>query len=152
MDEVKLTVTAASGIETVAKRELKKLGFAEPKAERGAMSVTGALSDIARLNVFLRTADRVYLDAGAFRAETFDALFDGVYSLRWEDYCRRETKVIVNGKSVKSRLFALSACQKIVKKAITKRLSEKYKLRVLPESGETLYVFSISAAIRRSSV
>lgn len=141
MDEVKLTVTAASGIEAVAKRELKKLGFAEPKAERGAMSVTGALSDIARLNVFLRTADRVYLDAGAFRAETFDALFDGVYSLRWEDYCRRETKVIVNGKSVKSRLFALSACQKIVKKAITKRLSEKYKLRVLPESGETLYVF-----------
>ena len=85
MDEVKLTVTAASGIETVAKRELKKLGFAEPKAERGAMSVTGALSDIARLNVFLRTADRVYLDAGAFRAETFDARVDGVYSLRWED-------------------------------------------------------------------
>lgn len=116
------------------------------------MSVTGALSDIARLNVFLRTADRVYLDAGAFRAETFDALFDGVYSLRWEDYCRRETKVIVNGKSVKSRLFALSACQKIVKKAITKRLSEKYNSAFCRKAAKRCTFFSISAAIRRSSV
>ncbi len=135
-----MTVSAASGVEAVTKRELKRLGFAEPKAERGLMTVEGSLYDVARLNVFLRTADRVYFDVARFEAKTFDELYDGAARVPWENFCRKDTCVAVNGKSVKSRLFALSACQKILKKAIAARICEKYGLRALPESGAKLAV------------
>ncbi len=140
MKEVNLTVSAASGVEAVTKRELKRLGFAEPKAERGLMTVAGTVYDVARLNVFLRTADRVYFDVSSFQARTFDELFDGVKNVPWEEFCKKDTFVLVNGKSLKSRLFALSACQKIIKKAIAERLCKKFNLRALPESGEKLAV------------
>lgn len=114
--EYEITVTAASGVEGVTKRELKRLGVEEPRAVGGAMTFAGDETMIARCNMFLRTADRVYLGVGRFRAETFDQLFDGIYSLPWEAFLPADALVTADGKSVKSKLFALSACQSIVKK------------------------------------
>ena len=60
MDEiaVELSVTAASGIEAVTKRELKHLGFEPGGAIYGRIPVRAFFSDIVRLNLYLRTADR----------------------------------------------------------------------------------------------
>ncbi len=134
-EKVKLAVSAASGVESVVKGELKRLGFGETAAVRGLIAFDAAWEDIARLNVFLRAADRVYLSLASFPAETFDAFFDGVYAVAWEDYLADTARVTVDGKSRNSRLFALSALQSVAKKAIAERMKAKRRLAFLPETG-----------------
>ena len=130
-----LIVTCASGIEKATKKELERLGFSDTQAINGEIAVKGDGIAVAKLNVNLRTADRVYIKIAEFDAETFDDLFDGVKSVRWEDYFPKNAKVIVNGKCVRSKLFAISACQSIVKKAIVERLCNAYGVSRIDENG-----------------
>lgn len=144
MDKFKLTVTSAFGVESLTKKELKNLGVADPKSFDGSFDFYGGYDDIARLNIFLRTGDRVFLNLASFSAETFDDLFDGTNNFPWEDFIPKDGSVVVNGKSVKSKLFSLSDCQRIVKKAIMTRLSKRFACKTLPESGAKYEViFSI---------
>ena len=39
-----------------------------------------------RANIFLRTAERVLLKVGSFKAVTFDELFEKTKALPWEAY------------------------------------------------------------------
>ncbi len=137
-----LSVVSASGIESVTKNELNKLGYEAP-ALNGSFTFQGDLYDVARLNMFLRTADKVYINVKTFSANTFDSLFDGIYNIDWS-FIPKNAKILVDGKSVKSKLFALSACQSIIKKAIIKKLSYIYKTSNFPEDGATFKIdFSI---------
>lgn len=130
-----LIVTCASGIEKATKKELEKLGFNDTQAINGEIALSGDALSVARLNLNLRTADRVYVKVGEFNAESFDDLYDGVKSLKWEEFLPKNAKIIVNGKCVRSKLFAVSACQRMVKKAIADRLMGIYHLNKLAESG-----------------
>ena len=143
-EKLNITLTCASGVEKVLKSELIRLGYADAPAINGALTLSGSPLDIARLNVNLRTADRVYISVADFFADNFDDLFDGVNSVRWEDYLPKDARFPVNGKCVKSKLFAVSACQSIVKKAIADRLMKSYNLNHLNESGAEYQIeFSI---------
>ncbi|MBQ9103934.1 MAG: class I SAM-dependent RNA methyltransferase [Clostridia bacterium] len=143
-DEYTLSIAVSSGLEKVAKKELFRLGYPESPALNGKIEVKGSLIDIARLNVFLRTAERVYIKLAEFDATSFDELFDGVSKIPFENFIESSGKIIVNGKCVKSKIYAISACQKIVKKAVTKRLCDKYSVNFLSETGsEYEIVFSI---------
>jgi putative N6-adenine-specific DNA methylase len=136
-DVLDLTVTCASGVEKVVKSELKRLGYGFVPALNGGLSFKGDPLTVARCNLFLRSADRVYVKLAEFPATTFDEVFDGVKSTRLEDFIPENARIIVDGKCVKSKIFAISACQSIVKKAISDRLCQVYKLRRLDESGAT---------------
>ncbi len=143
-DTFKITLTCASGVEKVVKSELKRLGYEDVPAINGALTFDGDMSAVARCNLFLRTADRVYINVAQFPALTFDQLFDGVSEIRWEDYFPENALITVNGKCVKSTLFAISACQSIIKKAIATRLSKVYKVNRLNETGANYHVeFSV---------
>ena len=135
MNEREIVVTAAFGVESVTKKELKKLGVADPKANNGSFVFSGTDLDIARLNVFLRTGDRVFIKVSEFPCATFDELFDNTAAINWENYLDKDSNIVVNGKSVKSRLFSLSDCQKIIKKAVLTRLGKVYKKSVFEENG-----------------
>ena len=80
-ENLDITVTCASGVEKVVKSELKRLGYQDVPALNGTLSFNGTALDIARLNVFLRSADRVYVKIAEFNAQTFDELFE-IMSLR----------------------------------------------------------------------
>ena len=138
--KIKIYLTCAGGLEKALKGELKRLGYGEPPADNGAFSVEGGFYDACRLNVNLRTADRVYIELKEFPVFTFDDLFDGVYSFPFESFMPKTAKITVDGRCVKSKIFAVSASQGVVKKAIAKRLCTKYGLNVLPESGEEFRV------------
>ncbi len=143
-DKLNIAVTCASGVEKVVKSELKRLGYSDAPAVNGALTFSGSPLDVARLNVFLRTADRVYIKAGEFGADNFDSLFDGVKMISWENFIPQNGRVLVNGKCVKSKLFAVSACQSLIKKAIVDRLCGVYKINRLNETGADYQVeFSI---------
>lgn len=152
--DLSVTVTCASGLERALKSELNRLNLGGDNlpAVNGAITFDGDFSDVAKANVFLRTADRVYIKLKQFECLSFDQLFDNVKSIPFENFIDKRGEVIVDGNCVKSKLFAISACQKIVKKAIAERLCKKYSLNRLPEDGApfrvNFYIYKDVAEIR----
>ena len=133
---MEICVTTASGIEAVTKRELYKIiGKEDLSAINGRIKFEGDESDVAKCNLNLRTGNRVEIVLGGFKAETFDDLFEGIKAIPFEEYICRDGKIIVNAKSVQSKLFAYSAIQSVSKKAICERLCKKFGVNELNESG-----------------
>ncbi|MBO5774050.1 MAG: class I SAM-dependent RNA methyltransferase [Clostridia bacterium] len=150
--KLELSVTSASGIEAVTKRELESLGYAPGGAVYGRIAFDGEYRDVARANVMLRTANRVFINIARFHAETFDELFDGIKSIPWTHIIPKNAKVIVNAKSFKSKLFALSSIQKITKKAIVTAMGNlfesggTYTLEVVVNEDEVLVCLDTSGS------
>ena len=132
--QLKIEVATASGIEAVTKRELTRLGYTPSGANFGRITFDGTYTDVLRANVFLRTANRVRIVLGAFKAETFDELFDGVSAIDWKSILPRDAKIVVDAKSKNSKIFALSATQSVAKKAIVNSLTQAYHCK-LEENG-----------------
>ena len=130
------TVPCLLGLEKPVGDEIKRLGLSDVRVENGRVLCRGTEADIARLNVNLRCGARVLLTLNAFRATDFEALFQGVKSIAWEDWIGRDDEFPVTGYSISSALHSVPACQSIVKKAIVERLGGKYGLETLPETGK----------------
>lgn len=126
--------TAAFGLEAVVKREVKELGLTIDKVEDGKVFFFGDESDLIRANLWLRSADRVLIVVGVFEAKTFDDLFERTRALAWEELIPQQGVFPVEGKSVKSTLFSVPDCQRIVKKAVASRLGQAYGQSWLEES------------------
>lgn len=124
------------GLETVVASELKHLGFGriEPKDARVYFFTDEA--GIAKANIALRCADRIFIELNSFTAASFDELFEGVKATEWESYIPKNAAFPVNADSVKSALFSVSDIQSVSKKAVVERLKAKHKATVLPENGE----------------
>jgi len=143
MKEVTLIATAAMGLESIVAGEVKQLGY-EVEVENGKIIFTAPLSAIPRCNLWLRTADRLKIVIGKFKAISFDELFESVKALPWENYIEEDGEFPVTGKSVKSKLYSVPDCQSITKKAIAERLKLKYGLAAnMPETG-ALYKVEVS--------
>jgi len=124
------------GLEAVLKREIQDLGYEISLVEDGRVSFRGDIQAICRVNIFLRTAERVLLQTGRFRAETFDELFEKVKAIPWEEYIPADGKFwVTKATSVKSKLFSPSDIQSIVKKAIVERMKQHYGVTWFPEDG-----------------
>lgn len=136
MKMFKLVAPCHFGLEAVLKREIYDLGYEITLVEDGRVTFEGDAEAICRSNIFLRTAERVLLLVGRFRATTFDELFEGIKALPWEDYIPQEGKFWVKkASSIKSKLFSSSDIQSIVKKAIVERLKMKYHVDWFKEDG-----------------
>lgn len=125
------------GLESVLKRELMNLGFQIQKTENGKVYYSGdGVNAIALSNLYLRTADRVFLSLGEFAAEDFDALYEQTLLIPFEEYISADGRFdIYKINSVRSKLFSKSDCQAIVKKAAARRLQNKHGVNILPETG-----------------
>ena len=130
-----LIATSTFGLEAVVARELQSLGY-EPKIiQPGRILFTGDESDICRANLWLRTADRVLVRLDTFEARDFGQLFDRTRALAWEDWFAADAEFPVTGRSVKSQLSSVPACQKIVKKAVVERLKSVHGVEWFAETG-----------------
>ncbi len=135
MSELQFTVPTLFGLEGVCADEVRRLELPQVKAENGRVLCTGSAADLPRLNLNIRTGERVLLTLGTFPARDFDALFEGVRALPWERFIPRDGQFPVKGHCLNSALRSVPACQSIVKKAIAARLGSKYGLQTLPETG-----------------
>lgn len=124
---MKLLIPVASGLEQITKRQLFSLGFTKAPAENGRIEVEGDWLSVARLNVFLRSGERVLIVLQRFPATTFDELYEGFYAIPWENYLTVESKILMDGKSVLSQLAAVKAAGGVAKKAIISRLADKVR-------------------------
>ena len=121
-----IIVTTAFGTEGVTARELRDLGYEDITVDNGKIIFKGEAEDVVKVNMWLRTAARVLIRVGEFKALTFEELFEGVKALPWEEWIPENGRFPVNGKSVQSTLFSISDCQAITKKAIVEKLKQKY--------------------------
>jgi putative N6-adenine-specific DNA methylase len=136
MKTYELVVPCHFGLEAVTKREIYDLGYEITRVEDGRITFEGDEEAICRANVFLRTAERVLLQVGRFRAETFDELFEGIKALPWEAYIPRDGKFwVMKASSIKSKLFSPSDIQSIAKKAMVERMKQSYDINWFEENG-----------------
>lgn len=132
--------TAKIGLESTVAFQLHKLGVINTETLDARVKFEGDFATMAKTLLWLRSAERVLMTVGTFRADTFDSLFEQTKALPWERYLSPKSRIHVNGKSAKSTLFSVSDCQSIVKKAIVESLKTSYHVQVIPETDEEVIV------------
>ena len=136
MKTFELLVPCHFGLEAVLKKEIYDLGYEISKVEDGRITFLGDAEAICRANIFLRTAERVLIQVGRFKATTFEELFQGIKAIPWEEYVPEDGKFWVKkASSINSKLFSPSDIQSIAKKAMVERMKTKYKKEWFEEDG-----------------
>ncbi len=135
MTKIKLIATSAFGLEAVVAREVRDLGFQDVQVENGKVTYSADPQGICRSNLWLRTADRVLLKMGEFKAQSFEELFEQTKVLPWPDWLPGDASFPVVGKSINSKLFSVPDCQAIVKKAIVEKMKKYYRQEWFSETG-----------------
>ncbi|HWJ03339.1 MAG TPA: class I SAM-dependent RNA methyltransferase [Verrucomicrobiae bacterium] len=135
MAKFELIATAAFGLESVVAREIKALGYEDARVENGKVTFSGDEMAICRANIWLRSADRVLVKMGEFKALSFEELFQGTRALDWPDWLPENANFPVQGKSIESKLFSVPDCQAIVKKAVVEKMKQRYKRAWFEENG-----------------
>ena len=130
-----LVATCLFGLEHLLGEEIDALGYERVSTIDGRVTFVGDPEAVALSNIFLRYAERVYIKLGSFHAESFEELFEGVRALPWGDFIGMCDAFPVKGHSIRSKLFSIPDCQAITKKAIVRRLSEKYGISYFEETG-----------------
>ena len=92
MAKVELIATAPMGLEAIVAREVKNLGYTDIRVENGRVEFVADEQAIARCNLWLRSADRVLVKMGEFKATTFDELFEGTKALNWPDWLPKDAE------------------------------------------------------------
>lgn len=132
---MELVATCLFGLEGLLGEEIDNLGYKRIETIDGRVTFEAPTDAIAKCNIRLRTAERVLIKLGSFKAYTFDDLFEGTKKLPWSDFIGKYDAFPVKGHSIRSKLFSIPDCQKIVKKSVVDALSNKYKIRIFPETG-----------------
>ncbi len=136
MQKLDLVAPCHFGLEAVLKREIYDLGYDVTRVEDGRVTFAGDAEAVCRANIFLRSAERVLIQAGRFPAKTYDELFEGVRAIPWEGYLPSDARFWVKkASSVKSALFSPSDIQSIVKKAVVERMKSHYHIEWFREDG-----------------
>ncbi len=136
MKRYELIAPCHFGLESVLKREITDLGYDVVKVEDGRVTFIGDAEAVCRANVFLRTAERILIKAGSFRAETYEELFQGTKGIAWEEMIPSDGRFwVTKAASIKSKLFSPSDIQSVMKKAMVERMKEVYHTQWFAESG-----------------
>ena len=129
----RIVITCAKGIPSFLKEEVLSLGL--PILSEGIASVEteGTMDDAMRLNLFIRTGQRVLFLLEAFNAKNPDELYRKISRMRWEDYIPEDDYICVTSSvdtpTIKDSRFANLKC----KDAIVDRIKERRGRR--PDAG-----------------
>lgn len=139
-----LTAPCHFGLEAVLKREITNLGYEIKAVDNGKVSFLGDAEAIARANLWLRTAERVLLEIGRFRATSYEELFQGTLALPFGDFLPKDGKFwVTKATSVDSKLFSPSDIQSVMKKAMVRSMERYYGAVPFLENGES-FPFRVS--------
>ena len=133
--KLQLVATCLFGLEHLLGEEIEALGYDRTETIDGRVTFIGDFEAVALSNIFLRYAERVFIKLGSFKASTFDELFEGTRALPWPDFIGKDDAFPVKGHSIKSTLTSIPDCQKIVKKAVVRSMSERYGISFFEEIG-----------------
>jgi putative N6-adenine-specific DNA methylase len=149
MKDYRIMATTTFGLESVVKREVLALGYEDAAVSDGFVEYTGDAQAIVKSNLWLRCADKVLIVLGRFQAVTFEQLFDNVYNIDWDRLLPEDAHFVVTGKSIKSTLSSVPACQSVAEKAVIKKLQTKYHIAHFPKTGAE---YTIQVALLKNTV
>jgi putative N6-adenine-specific DNA methylase len=134
-----LFAVVAPGLEPFTARELVRLGHPEGGVAvdpaGGGVAFSGDRAALYRANLRLRTASRVLLRVGSFRAAAFSELRKKAARLPWEELIARGRPVAVRAACRKSKLYHSDAVAERVTGAIADRLGAAVE-RARPSDDE----------------
>ncbi len=128
--------TCMFGVEALVRDELIMLGAKNVRAQDARVFFEADRALIIKANLWLRCADRVFVQLGTCKAKTFTELFDGVRALDWRHLLPADAAFTVTGKSALSKLGSVRDVQSISKKAIADALMAAYGYARCPETGQ----------------
>ena len=132
-----LVALCAIGAEKILGNEIKHLGYKLAGNAPGRVSFFGDDDSLFKANLCLRTADRIFLQLASYDAFNFDELFDGAYKINWQDFLKKDSKIVVDKvRSNKSKLNSEHSIQTMVHKAIFSKLGDIWHMSSLPETGD----------------
>ena len=129
----RIVITCAKGVPPFLKEELSSLGLPALSESVAGVETEGTLEDAMRLNLFLRTGQRVLFLLRELKAQNADELYAGISRMEWEDYLSPEEYLCVtsavDNPTIRDFRFANLKC----KDAIVDRIKKKAGRR--PDSG-----------------
>lgn len=142
------------GMEALAAREMEDLGYPKEaiRIDNGQVRLdipSAALAEtVARLNFWLRTAERVLIRMAEFPAQDFDQFFDGAEMQLWSEWIPEGAAFTITGYSRKSKLYGVPACQRLMKKAAVNAMlrgqgRHQGQLEEDPKKGQYRFQFAI---------
>lgn len=135
MPTFELIATCGFGLETIVRHEIEALGYEARVAQSGRVLFHGDESAIREANLWLRSAERILIRVATAQTTDFGQLFDLARNAPWHEWVTVDGEFPVRGRSIKSQLSSVPACQRIVKKAIVEQLREAYTTEELTETG-----------------
>lgn len=136
----KFLITTSFGLEALIKRQLFDMGYKDFEVSDGMIVLNGQLSDISKLNINLREADRVYLVVDSFKAHDFDELFEKVKAIPWPDFLAADNNFIISARTHKSKLFSIRTIQSVTEKAVIDSMRKKYRINHFAKSGPRVQI------------
>jgi len=141
MSELLCYAACSFGLESTVANELKWMGIEDVTVKDARVYFECDKAGLARANIRLASADRVYIVLKEFEAHTFDELFEGIKAMRWGDILPKDARMPVNADSVRSDLKSVPDIQSISKKAIVTAMSATYKTNFFKEEGEEYPIY-----------
>ena len=129
---MKIIITTLFGLESPTKGDLLDRGYDKDKitVSDGVVTLEGDYYDVARANMWVKHAERIFIEVGEFDCgmsddpdTNFNAFFEGCRAIKWVNFIPANWAFIVNGFSRKSKLYGIPALQKLAKKAIAESLA-----------------------------
>jgi putative N6-adenine-specific DNA methylase len=131
--KTRIVITCAKGVPPFLKEEISTLGLPVRSESIAGVETEGTMEDAMRLNLFLRTGQRVLLFLQKLEAKNADELYAGISRMEWEDYVSPEEYLCVtsavDNPTIRDFRFANLKC----KDAIVDRIKKKVGRR--PDSG-----------------
>jgi len=133
MSKSPIVITCAKGISSYLKEEVLELGFPILSEEISSIGTEGTLEDTLKLNLFLRTGQRVLFLLSEFKARNPEELYKKIFGIPWEDYLSEDSYLCVTStvdtETIRDSRFANVKC----KDAIVDRFHQRIGKR--PDSG-----------------
>lgn len=133
MRNSRIVITCSKGVPPYLREEVLSLGLPVLSESAAGVETKGTMDDAMRMNLFLRTGQRVLFLLEQFKAQNPDELYAGVSRIPWEDYVSPDEYLCVtsavDNPTIRDSRFANLRC----KDGIVDRIKKKCGRR--PNSG-----------------
>jgi len=129
----RIVITCAKGVSPFLKQEILSFGFPVLSEGKAEVETEGTMEDTLKLNLLIRTGQRVLFLLESFNAKTPDDLYKRISRVSWEDFISEDSYFSVTSSvynpTIKDSRFANVKC----KDAVVDRIKEKRGRR--PDTG-----------------
>ena len=135
-NQLDVFAVTAPGLESLCVAELKAIGIAATAQEGGA-AWSGDIGSVARANLWSRTASRVIVRLGEFRARTFFELERNAKRLPWDRFVAPGSSIAFRVTSRKSKLYHSDAVAQRLGEAAVRAVPGARIARVSADDDES---------------